>query len=437
MDNDPGPTVDNFGRWQKLEPFQNVYEHTAQVFSWFGYCEHTPMDAANANYPDVYGETMCFPDGIWSHSGAVLGTNVFTFFQAQGPGYLGSVGDGTWVQSKFNLALFMGQRVRFRWIGSTWDFGNGWEAYLLPPGGAAPWDAGFYDDGWWIDAIQITGAMETPFVPLLETTSLPLAGQCPAIDSTDNCDETLGVTNGIAPLLVLTDSDGDGALVPGEKFRLDALGTDNPGGCKNGILQFQFLQDGAVVQDWSATTSYVSAYAGLAAYTARARCSTDFTCTSAPFDLNGVVGDSAALLVGICPAVPFPVALPSLTLTGNSSALITLSNLLDQPTGETTCSPPVPPSTQYEIGPMLPSTYGHNLLRTAAIGRLVGSGICESGLKAGQSCFSDSDCLVGSVPGTCSDGGGVAQKFGDLGHSYLTGVVIEDCTCDGRPVVGR
>ena len=414
VDNDPGPGVDNFGRWQKLEPFQNVYDHTAQVFSWFGYCEFTPADAAGSTNPTAYGETMCFPDGIWSHSGNVLGANQFDIFQAQGPGFQGNKGDGIWIQSKFNLSLFMGQRVRFRWIGSSWDFGNGWEAYLLPPGGGAPFDVGFNDDGWWIDAVQITGAVQTPFVPLLEPTTLPLAGQCPAINSPDNCDETQGVTNGVTPLLVLSDSDGDGALAPGEKFRLDALGTDNPGGCKNGILQFQFLRDDVAVQDWSTTTSYVSAFAGLASYTVLARCSTDFTCTSAPFDLNGVVNGSASQLVGICPTTPFPVALPSLTLSGNSTAVITFSNLLDQPTGETTCSPPVPPSTQYEIGPMLPSTYGHNLLRTSATGRLTGTGACDSGPKAGKSCFSDSDCSGSGGPYFCLDGGAVVQKFGEF-----------------------
>jgi subtilase family protein/thrombospondin type 3 repeat protein len=416
VDNDPNPSVDNFGRWQKLEPFQNVYDHTTQVFSWFGYCEFTPADASKQTNPTAYGETMCFPDGIWSHSGNVLGANKFAIFQAQGPGFLGSRGDGTWVQSKFNLALFLGQRVRIRWIGNSWDFGNGWEAYLLPPGGAAPFDVGFNDDGWWIDAVQITGAVQTPFVPIVETTTLPLASQCPAINSPLNCNESLGVSNGINPLLVMIDSDGDGALAPGEKFRLDALHTDNPGGCKNGILQFEFSRNGVVVQDWSTTTSFVGAYGGTAAYTVRARCSTDFSCTSAPFDLNGVVGTSATGLVGICSAMPFPVVLPSLTIsgTGSSDGVITFSNLLDQPTDEATCSPPIPPSTQYHIGPMLPSTYGHNLLRTAGTGRMLGTGLCDSGPKLNQPCFADSDCTPGAPSATCSGGGNIQQLFGEF-----------------------
>ncbi|HSC70492.1 MAG TPA: hypothetical protein VLH58_04015, partial [Candidatus Methylomirabilis sp.] len=412
VDNDPSPATDNFGRWQKLEPFENVYEHTPQIFSWFNYCHFTPGDASAAANLSTFGETMCFPDGVWSHSGNVLGANKFSIFQAQGPGFLGATGDGVWVQSKFNLALFLGQRVRIRWIGQSWaGFNNGWESYLQGPGSAPPFDLGFSDDGWWIDSIQITGAVQTPFVPVLEPTSLPLASQCPAINSPANCIEAVGTSNGINPLMILTDSDGDGALAPGEAFRLDALGTDNPGGCKNGILQFQFLKDGLVVQDWSTTTSYVASFGGLAQYTAKARCSTDFSCTSAPFDLNGIVSGGTSALQGICPVLPSPVTLPDLMLSGGAVTTIGIPNLMDQPTGEITCSPPVPPSVQYTIGPMLPSTYGHNLLRTDATGRLVGTGTCTTGPFVGKSCFSNSDCSLPGNPGTCSGGGGVVQKF--------------------------
>jgi hypothetical protein len=98
-------------------------------------------------------------------------------------------------------------------------------------------------------------------------------------------------------------------------------------------------------------------------------------------------------------------------MSASGSGLFSLPSLLDQPTGQTTCSPPVPPAVQYEVGPMLPSTYGHNFLRTAATGRLTGSGTCDSGPKAGESCFSNSDCLS---PNICSGGSGVNQKFGEF-----------------------
>src|SRR6185436_2684885 len=115
VDQDPSG-ADDWSLWQKVPAFQNVAEHTPQVWSWFGYCHFTPSDAAAASNPAVYGETMCFPDAVWSHSGNVLGTNVLTIFQAQGPGALGSQGVGVWVQSKLSLSLYIGQRVKLRWV---------------------------------------------------------------------------------------------------------------------------------------------------------------------------------------------------------------------------------------------------------------------------------------------------------------------------------
>src|SRR5207247_6809993 len=50
----------------------------------------------------------------------------------------------------------------------------------------------------------------------------------------------------------------------------------------------------------------------------------------------------------------------------------------------------------------------------AATGRLTGSGTCTTGLKIGAPCFDNSDCLLFTTPGTCTGGGGVAQKFGEF-----------------------
>jgi hypothetical protein len=127
-----------------------------------------------------------------------------------------------------------------------------------------------------------------------------------------------------------------------------------------------------------------------------------------------MVSASSGQLVGVCPAIPYPVELPDLTVTGDTATVLTFSNLLDQPTDEATCSPPVPPSTKSFIGPMLSSTYGHNLLRTADTGRLFGSGTCTTGVKIGQACFSNADCSIPSTPGICTGGGGLLQKFGEF-----------------------
>jgi hypothetical protein len=238
VDDDPTAT-DNWTRWQKLTPFQNVAEHTPQVWSLFAYCHFTPSDAAAASNPAVYGETTCFPDAVWSHSGNVLGTNVLTIFQAQGPGALGSFGDGVWVQSKFNLGLFIGQRVKIRWVGQSWaGFGDDYESYMEPPIGVPPFDIASSDDGWWLDEIQVTGAITTPIAPILDPTSIPLSTQCPA-SAAANCNQALG-NSGFNIDFKLSDTDNDGDVSPGEEILLDASQTTNPGGCANGVPQFQF-----------------------------------------------------------------------------------------------------------------------------------------------------------------------------------------------------
>jgi len=409
--------ADSFGRWQKLVPFQNVYEHTAQVFSWFGYCEFTPTDAAKSINPGVFGETMCFPDGIWSHSGAVLGSNPLSFSTAQGPGDLGTAGDGTWVESKFNLGLFLGQRVKIRWIGQGWDFGNGWDSYMEPPGAANPFDIGTSDDGWWIDDIQVTGAVETPVSPVVD--SGPVAAtSCPA-SSLDNCNQALGTTPGASSAFSgfnvsfnVTDADGDGVVVAGESLLLDASQTANPGGCTDGVPQFIILKvDGSgtsVLQDWSSSGSlrFGNTVEG-DLYQVQVRCSSDFSCTTAP------VGPPTAAVTGGCRvyAGPPPAAQePTLTFTLSATSAdmnISMPNFL-------LSGPGTPPHLS-----MPRPVYGHSFVRTDALP--VGNGATGvTGTDGGISgaCIGGSNpgtaCLLGSA--TCLAGGvcGVGQSFKNL-----------------------
>jgi hypothetical protein len=440
VDQDPG-AGDNFGRWQKLIPFQNVYDHTTQVWSWFGYCEFTPTDAANANVPGSFGETMCFPDGVWSHSGNVLGTNVFSFFNAQGPGSLGSIGEGIWVQSKFNLGLFLGQRVKFRWVGQGWDFGNGWDSYLEPPGAANPFDIGTRDDGWWIDSIQITGAVTTPIAPAVETTSIPLTSQCPATAAA-KCNEALG-TNGFTVDFRINDADGDGVIVVGESLLLDASQTANPGGCADGVAQFRFSKvDGGgttVLQDWStsgnlklgntATTSTSTNNAG-DLYQVEVRCSSDFSCTTAP------VGPPVGAVAGGCNvyAGPPPAATEP-SLSGGLFGAVTCAGGTNPGTactaaaqclGGGTCSVPAPAAvtiSNYLLnGPGTPPhlsmprpVYGHAFVRTAALG--VGNGLVAGGTDGG-------------LTGTCTVSGCTpAAGFSNVA-SFTTNGLAGVSSCD-------
>ena len=396
VDKDASPTVDDFGNWTKLAPFQNVYDHVTQVFSWFGYCEYTPTDGATASNPTVYAETMCFPDGIWSHSGSVLGTNVFQFYQAQGPGYLGSVGDGVWVQSKFNLSMLFGQRVKIRWIANVWLFGLGWDSYLEPPGTAAVWDVGTHDDGWWIDSIQLTGAIVSPVTPLVEPDVITLAGWCP---TTVMC--TPATNGGFDIVFTITDADGDGVVVSGETLLLDASQTVNTGGCVDGAAQFKFyggIDGTTVLQDWSSAGSLkVGNTTELELYKVQARCSSDFNCTTLPTGPpTGAAINGCRVYVGPPPAPVEPTLTFSLTATSKNMS-ITMPNFL-------LTGPGTPP------GLALPRpVYGHSFVRTDA---LITGSLCTAGTYAGKiGCNVAADCGTLGVC-TLKDGGLIGTCVG-------------------------
>jgi hypothetical protein len=153
------PVGSQWGVWDRLAPFQNVYDHISYVWSTFGtsptYCILTPTDTGTgAPAPRGVRETLCYPNGIWSHCGNSLDqTNPG---QCDGPGVEGLSGPGLWVQSKFSLANYLGQRVRIRWIAQSWEFDCCASSYYELGGGWAPQPN---DEGWWIDDIKVTGAL--------------------------------------------------------------------------------------------------------------------------------------------------------------------------------------------------------------------------------------------------------------------------------------
>jgi hypothetical protein len=159
VDQDPNPAVDNWGFWDKLVPYQNVYDHKPLAFSVFGgyYCLFTPTDTGNAApAPRGVHETTCYPLGAWSHCGNPRGTTSANTFQCAGPGVVDPSGTGVWVETRFDLASFVGQRVRVRWIGSTWEFDAYSSSYFeVGPG----WTSTLQDDGWWLDNISVTGVI--------------------------------------------------------------------------------------------------------------------------------------------------------------------------------------------------------------------------------------------------------------------------------------
>jgi hypothetical protein len=242
-------------------------------------------------------ETLCYPNGIWSHCGNSLDqTNPG---QCDGPGVEGLSGPGLWVQSKFSLANYLGQRVRIRWIAQSWEFDCCASSYYELGGGWAPQPN---DEGWWIDDIKVTGALVDIAQPPPDTKA-PGPQTCPGAFCSSGSGD-----GGFTVDLVVQDSDGDGNITGGEPIVLSAAATSNPGGCVGGGVQFRFFKLGDtnscqggvhaghpcsansdcpgstcgptynVVQDWSSDPTYNDVPTADSEYHVQARCSSYFIC---------------------------------------------------------------------------------------------------------------------------------------------------------------
>jgi hypothetical protein len=277
VDTNPDPLVDAWGFWEKLVPFQNVYDHVPFVWSQYGgsYCTLTPSDAG----PDPEAgrgrkELTCFPEGVWSACGNPFDQNTALGCDGGPKGSIvqGRLGTSLWVETKFNLANFVGQRFRIRWIAESWDFGGG-ESYHEYGG---TWANRVGDDGWWVDDIQIAGVIESPFLPDADSDLNPTPAQCP----TDACDGSQG-DGGFAMGIEVTDSTGDGLILAGERITVSAAATVPVGGCLNGGSQFRFFKDESLVQGWSSSPSYADNPVRHTTYRVQARCTADTSaCTS-------------------------------------------------------------------------------------------------------------------------------------------------------------
>jgi len=270
-----GAANESWGFWDKLVPYENVYDHISYIWSQFGasltYCTLTPTDTGSAPYaPRGAHETLCYPLGVWSSCGNprdLSGT-----FQCPGPGVSGATGGdhSLWVQTKFDLSNFIGQNVRIRWIAEAWEFDPTASSYQE----IASWANYVGDEGWWIDNILITGAIQYQSTPTPDTRP---AG--PATCPTTACDPSQG-DGGFVVDVTLADGDGDGLFVNGERVNLSAAATATPGGCSGGGTQFRWFRNGVLVQDWSSNPSFVENASGDTSYRVQARCSVVSACTS-------------------------------------------------------------------------------------------------------------------------------------------------------------
>jgi hypothetical protein len=311
FDQNPDPNVDAWGFWQKLVPFENVYDNKVVAFSAFSavYCAFTPSDAGTApSNPRGYHETLCFPQGAWSNCGAVNGTTTTNQHHCKGQGALDASGVGTWVRTTFDLNGFAGQRIRVRWIAQTWNFDSVQGSYFEVGEG---FNDGIDEDGWWIDDVTLTGAIATQITPTPDTRPPPglTGGGSPAggIEAAgDPCNEAVGDagTNVTLDVTDLGDHALDGtAVIPvsGQTLRISAGGSTLPGGCTGGTIEYEIRRNGDVIQDFSPKPFVLDAPAGTVRYSARVRCSADHACTSvigAARNIGVVTGDGGDVTLG-------------------------------------------------------------------------------------------------------------------------------------------
>ncbi|HEV8702314.1 MAG TPA: thrombospondin type 3 repeat-containing protein, partial [Candidatus Polarisedimenticolia bacterium] len=391
VDADPDPAVDDWGPWDKLVPFQNVYDQTQGSWSQFApvgrYCRFTPTDTGSAPpAPRGIHETMCWPQGGWAFCGTTNGTTPATTGRCFG-GVVDPSGVGVWVQTKFNLAGFLGQRIRVRWIGSSWMFDDTAGSYYEVGGN---WANNQSDDGWWLDNIKLTGAVES------QQSLLPDLAPPPGTGCTAECNPAQG-DHGTSVVARVTDLAGnliDGlatVAVAGQPIRVSAAASTLPGGCPQGLQEFRFFRDGALAQDWSAKFFFLEAPERQVSYRVLMRCSSDHDCTSqtgASFDLPVYSGDGAEVTLGVKAAVGLIDA--------------SLGLLYDRAAGATTLN---------WSGP----------LQAADVYRgAIGGGLSRGELIAGGRKFwqlAGAECFLSDSSGTAAPGGGWNGTSGPLGQA--------------------
>jgi len=274
-DRNNDPAIDDWSPWDKLAPFQNVYDHISYIWSTFGtsptYCVLTPTDTGTAPpAPRGVHETLCYPLGIWSSCGNPNDQTTSYQCDNASAGSQSSSNGNLWAQSKFSLGAYLGQRVRIRWLAQAWEFDCCSSSYDE----VGSWVGTTHDEGWYVDDIVITGALTAQAPPQADLKT-PATGTCP----TKACDATQG-DSGFNVSLSVNQDVADNIVVGGEKVIVTAAATTNPGGCIGGGSQFRFFRNNLLVQDWSELPAFIDNPTADTSYRVQVRCSIDTTCTS-------------------------------------------------------------------------------------------------------------------------------------------------------------
>lgn len=210
-------------------------------------------------------------------------------------------GEGTWVLRKYDLAVWKGQKVLFRWHHAP---------QALPGSDNLAGGAGIFfgnrDDGWFIDNVRVTGLAQ-PFAISNDNTGDTTHESCgdsctsinvdvlvipyprndrngapkPAIACTNPaCDNNLDGTADV------TSTPNGSSDAPGRAFVIDARFT-SANSCLGGTLEYRTLAGAAVLRDWSTNYEVIINPVVDTTYTFQSRCSTEPACIgSADFTID-------------------------------------------------------------------------------------------------------------------------------------------------------
>jgi hypothetical protein len=303
-------TVDNAGNdtsdWSNLQPYKNSYD--TQAYDNYFNCYFDPVDDGTTE-DDFFDPTdpdrrlgpssSCYPEFNWSCQGDTNDP-----FQAEnlcnaasGPGVQGSLGPGTWVESRVDLSGLAGRRIKLRFIanevkGGTFETYDAWFPNINSGGNAE------VDNGWWIDDLNINQTFTNPATFTADADVVHHCTGNTSIGCLTNADctaaGTTGPCTGAAPQCgptcttvtanVVTTPNANGGAgaeamsAPGQAIELDASGSS--GTCLDGTLQYQFRKNGSIVRLYTENPIYIDVpqSTGTTIYQTDVRCSTAQTC---------------------------------------------------------------------------------------------------------------------------------------------------------------
>jgi hypothetical protein len=220
--------------WQKVAPYQNTYD--VQGSDRFSSCTFDPIDDGNTE-DDYFDPTdphrrfgpssTCMPEFSFSYLGdtdAPFSTQSVGR-ASEGPGLIGTLGIGTWVESKFDLSRFRGRQIRIRWLFTSIHSINDSATYEA----LFHWNPNPIDDGWYVDDVRVTQTVGAS-APTISHDTLDHSGL-------PGC----GVAcNSVSATLAATPAS---LAVPGASIVLSTLGSVADR-CVDGVLLTEYWVDG-------------------------------------------------------------------------------------------------------------------------------------------------------------------------------------------------